>query len=217
MLARLCGFSSGRDMMKILPKILTKTDRLMLYIGSSGTPPDLGGKLIAWLPGHNRTQSTKQESLHGYDFDFDSCLPEYWFDDDGNLMLDANGDPMYSSFVLSGWECLYYAPAVGDDGHDELIAVDLDHLLYDVTGVPIGNTAADLYAIDNDQMFFCEQAGRGLVIYDSVLTGSDLLDAQEWENDCIVQQVDDNEWVFHENGTTPIFDEDGSELIYMES
>ena len=140
-----------------------------------GVGPPVSDKLIAWLPGTNTDLTHKTESISGYDFLMANCPPDYQLDMDGNQALDMDGNPMWFTELTEGWECEYTAPASGQQGHTELLAID-DGTLYTGT-TPNVLTPTILSNIANDQMFFCDNTNKGFVIYSEVLTGEELAEA----------------------------------------
>ena len=136
--------------------------------------------LIAWLKGTNLTDSVKLDSVNGYNFTFDSCPLVPVLDGAGDPVYEADGvTPIYeASPDYSGWGCIYSAPASGQTGYDELLAVD-DGTLYSVR-VPIPLNLTALNALNLPWIFFSESSGKGLGIYSGDLTGQDLTDANDF-------------------------------------
>ncbi len=161
---------------QLIPRLIPEFIPGSCFAGSS--LPPVSEKLIAWLKGPNVDNTTKREYINEYHFTQQNCTPDYILDNEGNQITDLLGDPIWFTLLETGWECEYLAPASGEDGHTELLAID-DGTLY--TGsTPNVLTKAILAAISNDQMFFGYCSGKGLVIYSEVLTGQELLDAQSF-------------------------------------
>jgi hypothetical protein len=161
---------------KVSSKTHTKVSGKTREVGGGILLPPVRDKLISWLKGQNLSETQKREFINSYHFTIQNCPPDYWLDGAGDPLLDGAGDPIWSSLEYTGWGCEYLAPASGEDGYAELLAID-DGTLYS-GGVPIALDQAALEAIDNDQMFFCIL--RGFYIYDQVLTGDDLYAALLW-------------------------------------
>ncbi len=139
-------------------------------IGSS--LPPVSDKLIAWLDGSNTDLTHKTDKINSYDFLMANCPYTAILDGEGNPVLDGAGDPIYSPELdTTGWECEYTAPASGQPGHTELLAID-DGTLY--TGsTPNTLTKIIMEAIDNDQMIW-DHNREALLIYDAPLVGDEL-------------------------------------------
>ena len=197
-----------RTLMKAYSKVRPKLHPLLSSVG--GGPP-VTDKLLAWLPGTNATTSTKLDSINSYNFTFQNCPPDYLFDVNGTLELDINGDPIWILNLIAGWECEYLAPAVGEPGHTELVAADGGLVLYDASGNPLANTKAALYAAQNDQLFFCENAGKGIAFYSEVLVGDELQAVNDWKGSCVVNNERDT-WLLEDDGVTPLYTDEGEIL-----
>jgi hypothetical protein len=160
-------------------------------------PPVLD-KLIVWLKGDNVSSTVKRDSINSYNFLQQNCPPDYLRDNNGDLELDMSGNPIWITYLYyQDWECEYLAPAIGQPGHEEIVAVDITDLFYDPNGIPIPNNKNDLYAVSKYQFFFCELPGKGLLIYNESLTGAELAEVQAWMGACVVTrdgwETDDGE------------------------
>lgn len=135
------------------------------------TFPPVLDKMIAWLGGDNVSATQKREYINSYHFTIQNCPPS------------------------PDWDCEYLAPANGEPGYTELLAID-DGTLY-TGGVPNVLTRVILDALDNDQMFFCPV--RGLYIYTEVLTGNELIAADAYCSRLWILAGgiwdDDGEWI----------------------
>ena len=183
--------------LKTIARTISTPDRLP-FLGAS--IPPIQDKLIAWLPGTNLPGNLKKESVSGFNFTIANCPGFPVLDGDGDPVFDDDGDPVLDGgFDTTGWKCEYQAPVQGQPGYTELIAID-DGTLYGSGSPQPPNvlTKAILAAIDSDQMFFADRPGRGFVIYDSVLTGLELTDIENWLGNAILSSGswdDDGVWV----------------------
>ncbi len=109
------------------------------------TFPPVQDKLITWLDGSITDATHKTDLVNDYDF-------------------------LISSPETTTWDGEYQAPASGQPGHTELLAIDDGTFFTDST--PNTLDYATLMALVSDQFIFCE--AQGLVIYDEVLTGDEL-------------------------------------------
>lgn len=136
-------------------------------------------KLVAWLKGPNSSNFIKLDSVNGYNFTFDTCVGVVYEADGITPVFEADGETLIyeadSSEVT--WDCIYSAPASGDTGYSELLALD-DGTLYDVNNNPIPLTRTALDDLNTDWIFFCHHTNKGIIIYDS-LTPEELADVQE--------------------------------------
>ncbi len=121
--------------------------------------PPVRDKLLVWLPGKNASSTQKLDRINGYNFSFTGCPS--------------------SPLNPTGWECTYSAPAVGESGHDEILAVD-DGTFYDISANPIPHDQGDFLNLNSAQFFFCSNPNKGLIIYSQPLLDIELTEVQNW-------------------------------------
>ena len=134
------------------------------------TWPPLKDDLVVYLTGANEDATHKRDKVNGYHFRFDNCPGDYEYSDGSLDESDGTSDWDGESYITSGWGCTYYAPAAGEPGHAEVLAMD-DGTFYDGSGNPRPMVLADLTDLSGPVWYFCEK--RGLYGYDHALDASE--------------------------------------------
>jgi len=148
---------------KILSKLRPKVSLMNRPKTGKWGPPTIpkppfwdSGQMIAWVPGRPASPTQKLEFINAYHF---TQVRDY--------------------ITLQIWSDIIRAPDTGEPGYAEILAVDVDGLLYDF-GVPKNQSRVTLGGTNDTNMFFCDRNTKGLGVYDLTLTAPQIQECRDW-------------------------------------